>query len=113
MEPTIETITLEKEMLYAECMSTPEYREIPDYRSHIENILLHKCITYLVAHTRQIEHREVWAKAPSFFDWLFRRKRKFRFEVKILDLFRLPPAMPDKTLEMYRISNFEQYEKVI
>ena len=51
-----------------------------------------------VAEERDFTH---YFQPPTFFDWLFRRKRKFSLHITVKDVLKNPPQQPYGTIRMY------------
>lgn len=58
---------------------------------------------WLWEHTSEVRTLEYFCPAPSFTDWLFRKKKGVRFKLEVKDLLLNPPALKDKTLRTYEV----------
>lgn len=78
-----------------------------EYDDFVYNTMTVKLVGYI--HSNLAEERDLvyHCKRPSFFDWLFRRRKSVTFNLKVKDLLINPP----KTANTKRIYIFEQQTK--
>jgi hypothetical protein len=66
-----------------------------------------KIDAYIYANTSETITEFYEFKRPTFFEWLFRKKRYAEFTIQIKDILINPPKMPKETVRIYKVINSE------
>jgi len=76
--------------------------------NYISDTLTARLTGHIYSNTIDERKLEYHLERPTFFDWLFRRRKKVVFDFKAKDLMLNPPkTSPDKILRVYEIGRGE------
>lgn len=93
-----------KEIISEQCISDLEL----NLGRTAENFINNELTVLLTGHvfSKTIEERTLsyYCEPPTFFDWLFRRRKKVNFDFKIKDLLINPPKNTENTIRIYDIN---------
>lgn len=73
-----------------------------EYMDFVKDQLTAKLAAFIYADTVVERKLEYWFDRPTFFDWLFRRRRKAIFKLKIKDILLNAPEIEKNVLRIYR-----------
>lgn len=86
---------------------TSEYFESVDLElgscdnGFVANLITLKLNGYILSNQKQERVLTYYCPRPTFFDWLFRRQKKVKFELLVKDILLNPPKLKYGTTRLY------------